>query len=1357
MGCGSSTPSDDDGAAYRAGEVTVYDSADAAAGGGTNDGGRADVAQKIAEIEASVGRFDKALAEIKENGGHPLPGSELAKHAAEEATNAVGALFTIASNLQTQMDDLILRDIYNASKEAVDELRQAHAEASRLLLAARNLFQACKLEIPATALAMAKPKAYAKLKVANSLDGTMQQVLGALVLEAEAKTKRPASDGGGGGGGGGGDDGGMAAAAASTAITLPSGEVRLDVWDHGKIAEKEAAKRVEAVAGKRGRGYFLISTRPKGFKGRGGGVGELWLSISVGGVNHFPITTDPKTKMLLVPKDPDFPLEEVNAYDGATTLHELVAALSKPDRGDDETGDWNSYNQSKHPVPSPESNIGGTVENPKQFASLMTIYAAARTAISGPLVRAIVKDLSEYDNAAAKHTALAGPAVMARLAAAATPEASASMELTADQLAEMTFDANAPPPTSLHFIVYSQRQAADVSIEVYHIACDILDAVVGGGGGEGAAAKGAYCIPGGVKGDRRILFKSLFKYGGVFSNCRDLSRLTICVLNLAAGAILAEAIHKHPLLLVIRCKNRFAASANTSDSGGYRDFQMLCIYKRGSRHYYVEIQINLVEMVAIKAGEGGKEVAAATTGGKKSKKKATDHDEMVGGHDAFNTARVIDAFSKRSLEYSGDPSDALRKMIAAGSLLRVVLDRATITNAQVKQLVEAMASDQCRVKDLSMLECKGITTIPEGLMVHIGSPQRESNPNVLDLSGWTDLRALPNSAWKSTHLKTLILAACDKLETLPETGVAGLVNLEELNLRYCEKLKQLPQSIAKLTKLKTLDLNSCENLETLPETGVAGLVNLEVLDMMHCKKLKQLPQSIAKLTKLKTLELRYCENLETLPETGVAGLVNLEVLNLNYCRKIKQLPQSIAKLTKLKTLNLEHCENLETLPETGVAGLVNLEVLNLKYCENLETLPETGVAGLVSLKVLNLERCSKLKQLPHSIAKLTKLKKLDLKYCDNLTEPLPALSHLLSGLEIYVYVSDVAKAWEKRGFTSLANHATTMKMLTDGTLHTYTDTLLTLTGFDIETLPDSIGKLAHLKMLNVSYYNDLETLPETGVAGLVNLEVLNLRSCKKLKQLPQSIAKLTKLKTLALKYCENLETLPETGVAGLVNLEVLTLGNCKKLKQLPQSIAKLTKLKTLDLNSCENLETLPETGVAGLVNLEVLNLKYCKKLKQLPQSIAKLTKLKTLKLRSCYNLETLPETGVAGLVNLEVLRLDYCEKLKQLPHSIAKLTKLKTLNLYNCENLETLPETGVAGLVNLEVLTLGNCEKLKQLPHSIAKLAKLKTLKLSNCKTLAEPLPDLSHLLSGLKIEQVFYASNAAKAWEKRGFTSLAK
>ena len=79
----------------------------------------------------------------------------------------------------------------------------------------------------------------------------------------------------------------------------------------------------------------------------------------------------------------------------------------------------------------------------------------------------------------------------------------------------------------------------------------------------------------------------------------------------------------------------------------------------------------------------------------------------------------------------------------------------------------------------------------------------------------------------------------------------------------------------------------------------------------------------------------------------------------------------------------------------------------------------------------------------------------------------------------------------------------------------------------------------------------------------------------------------------------------------------------------------------------------------------------------------------------------------------------------------------------------------MAGLVNLEELNLFSCKKFKQLPQSIAKSTKLKTLNLGFCENLAEPLPDLSHLLPGLKIG-VINGSAAAKAWKERGFTSLA-
>jgi hypothetical protein len=209
----------------------------------------------------------------------------------------------------------------------------------------------------------------------------------------------------------------------------------------------------------------------------------------------------------------------------------------------------------KYPVPI---KIGGTL-SPSLLDPLLQLYEAARTNLSGPLTRAILTDLQAYDAAAARHASLAGPDVMARLAAAAAPAASDAMRLSNAKIEAMTVDATAPPSSALMHICYSQRIAADVSIAVYNLICIMIDAVNVGG----------YCLPGGVKGSRRVLFKSLFKYGCNLSMVHDLSRLTIKVPDLTAMATLVEALHAHSALLVTRCKNRFAADANTDDAGGY--------------------------------------------------------------------------------------------------------------------------------------------------------------------------------------------------------------------------------------------------------------------------------------------------------------------------------------------------------------------------------------------------------------------------------------------------------------------------------------------------------------------------------------------------------------------------------------------------------------------------------------------------------------------------------------------------------------------------------------------------------------------------------------------------------------------
>ena len=226
---------------------------------------------------------------------------------------------------------------------------------------------------------------------------------------------------------------------------------------------------------------------------------------------------------------------------------------------------------------------------------------------------------------------------------------------------------------SLAYVALARLSAGPVSIVLYEVVSGLLHSL--GINGE--------CLPGMVKGSPRIIFKSMTKYGGDTSKCHDLARATISVRTLADVVAVVVTILACPLIVVIRIKNRFDPLYDAVPSGGYRDVQLLCLVRIDGKWQYAELQVNLAAMVAIKeGGEGG------------------------GGHHAFDQARLIDAFSERTLRYNGAASDVVFGMVRSGALLALDLTDDVLDASQQEALRAALASDECRIRSLVLNGCE---------------------------------------------------------------------------------------------------------------------------------------------------------------------------------------------------------------------------------------------------------------------------------------------------------------------------------------------------------------------------------------------------------------------------------------------------------------------------------------------------------------------------------------------------------------------------------------------------------------------------------------------------------------------------
>nr|XP_043611512.1 putative disease resistance RPP13-like protein 1 [Erigeron canadensis] len=241
--------------------------------------------------------------------------------------------------------------------------------------------------------------------------------------------------------------------------------------------------------------------------------------------------------------------------------------------------------------------------------------------------------------------------------------------------------------------------------------------------------------------------------------------------------------------------------------------------------------------------------------------------------------------------------------------------------------------------------------------------------------------------------------------------------------------------------------------------------------------------------------------------------------------------------------------------------------------------------------------------------------------------------------------------------------------------------VLSLTGYPITKIPNSIGSLKHIKYINFSQ-TDIRRLPEQ-VCELYELQSLLLCGCRNLHSLPKSFVKLKNLRHLDLSDTPSLNKLP-SGIGGLTNLQTLPKVIIDEANGF--KISNLQFLKHLRGRlSIEGLHNVKEANQAREAKLEQKNglddlvLEWSENpLKEMPH----------------------PSLDVAVEPPRERTEHDILEMLQ--PHS-----GLKTLEILYYGGMEFPRWVGDQSFNQLTQLTLHGCKRC----HCLPTLGHLKSLK----------------------------------------------
>jgi Leucine-rich repeat (LRR) protein len=224
--------------------------------------------------------------------------------------------------------------------------------------------------------------------------------------------------------------------------------------------------------------------------------------------------------------------------------------------------------------------------------------------------------------------------------------------------------------------------------------------------------------------------------------------------------------------------------------------------------------------------------------------------------------------------------------------------------------------------------------------------------------------------------------------------------------------------------------------------------------------------------------------------------------------------------------------------------------------------------------------------------------------------------------------------------------------------------------------------------------NNLTGSIPASLAGLPNLQVLNLTGNALTGAIPPELGTLGSLQELWLGYCQIAGSLPDQ-IGGLSSLRRLELPGNQLSGPLPAQVGSLANLAQLNASGNQISGPLPES-LGNLAQLQVLNLTLNPLACPLPATFAQLSAL-----QEAY----LAETQLAGPV----------------PQDIGNLKQLRVLELSSNALTGSIPDSA-GSCAALESLSLGYNQLSGSLPPQLGNLASLTTLSVEH-NALTGPLP----------------------------------